>query len=109
MGVRKTIDWDRVNELLEKQCSGLQIAAHLGLDEDTLYNRCKSDKQHTWSDYASKMKSSGHVILREKQWDLAMQGDKTMLIFLGKQYLDQSEKQKIDTTGIPQTINVTFE
>jgi hypothetical protein len=35
-----------------------------------------------------------NVSLRRKQYQLAMQGDKTMLIWLGKQLLGQGEKSK---------------
>ena len=33
------IDWERVNELLEADCEGTEIAAHLGIKPDTLYKR----------------------------------------------------------------------
>ena len=31
------------------------------------------------------------VVLRKAQWDKAMEGDTKMLIFLGKQYLGQTD------------------
>ena len=37
------IDWKQVENLLMAGCSGVEIAASLGIHENTLYKRCKND------------------------------------------------------------------
>ena len=40
----------------------------------------------------NKLTDKEKIELREKQWELAMMGNVQMLIWLGKQYLGQSDK-----------------
>ena len=92
------IDWKRVDELLEADCEGTEIAAHLGLVPETLYRRCETDHKISFSKYLQEKKASGNSILKEAQFKLAKQSHKTMLIWLGKQRLGQSEKQDLSHT-----------
>ena len=88
------IDWERVDELLEADCEGTEIAAHLGLVPNTLYRRCEIDHKISFSKYLQEKKAKGNSLLKEKQFDIALDGDKTMLIWLGKQRLGQSDKSQ---------------
>lgn len=93
MGRKKIIiDWKKVDKLLQAQCLGSGIATLLGLHPETLYSRCLTDHGISFTDYASEKKGAGKELLRMKQYEKAMGGDKTMLVWLGKQYLDQREK-----------------
>jgi hypothetical protein len=49
--------------------------------------------------YYDEKSAYGRRSLRRKQWQLAMNGDKTMLIWLGKQYLNQAEKHEVSGSG----------
>ena len=53
----------------------------------------------TFSDAFKKYSANGRMSLRREQYRLAMDGDRTMLIWLGKQYLGQADKveHSIDT------------
>jgi hypothetical protein len=97
---KSNIDWVRVDELLQKQCSGQGIASLLGISDTTLYNRCKIDKGLSFLLYSEKKKGEGKELLREKQYDLAMKGNVPLLIWLGKQYLDQKDKSEVEQTNI---------
>jgi hypothetical protein len=91
------IDWDKVAYLLEAGCSGTQIADMIGIHENTLYGRCKDDKGVDFVAFKAKNKAKGDSNISVAQYEAAVKdGDKTMLIWLGKQRLDQSEKQKTD-------------
>ena len=92
------IDWKTVNKLLEADCEGTEIAAYLGIVPDTFYKRCKEDNNIGFSDYLREKKARGNSLLKVKQFDAAMSGDKTMMIWLGKQRLGQKEKQDIEHT-----------
>lgn len=90
------IDWDRVAKYLQAQCSGSGIAGILGIHENTLYSRCKLDNGVEFMAFSEQKKGEGKELLRKKQYDVAMEGDKTMLVWLGKQYLEQKEKNETD-------------
>lgn len=91
------IDWGRVDTLLQNQCEVTSIANLLGISTDTLYIRCKRDNNLDFSLYSQQKKADGKELLRSKQFDVAMSGNVTMLIWLGKQYLEQRDNKDIET------------
>ena len=103
---KANIDWSVVDKYLQAQCDGAGIASLLGIDRETLYNRCKTDNNLGFSDYMALKRSEGVELLRAKQYAVAMEGDKTMLVWLGKQYLGQKEKSEIKHEGSAITIQV---
>jgi len=103
------IDWDKVDEYLKAQCSGSGIAEILGIHENTLYDHCKSDKGMEFMAYSAKKKSEGKELLRKKQIEVAMSGDKVMLVWLGKQYLGQSDKTETEHNIKGSGLRIGFE
>jgi hypothetical protein len=103
------IDWKTVNKLLEADCEGTEIAAYLGIVPNTLYRRCETDHKISFSKYLQEKKAKGNSLLKVKQFDKAMSGDRTMLVWLGKQRLGQSEKaqQSIEISDAG-TFNIHF-
>lgn len=93
------IDWDKIDRLLEAGCDGTEVAATFGINEETLYRRCEKDNKVGFSDYKATKRASGDRLLRVKQFEIAMTGDKTMLVWLGKQRLGQSEKNEHSGPG----------
>ena len=95
------IDWELVDKHLRAQCDGVGIAGILGVHPETLYDACKRDHKTNFSAYSQIKKAEGKELLRQKQMEVALDGDKTMLVRLGKQYLEQSDKvsQNIDQTN----------
>jgi len=89
------IDWDKVGKMCEAGGFARGIAATLGITEDTLGNRCKSDLKLDFSEFRQQKLARGDELLKSKQFQVAMTGDKTMLIWLGKQRLGQSEKNEL--------------
>ena len=87
-----TIDWDTVGKLLEAQSPTVDIAAELGVSTRTLYTRCKRDLGMSFSALSQQKKAKGRSRLRAAQFKAAMEGNPTMLIWAGKQYLGQTEK-----------------
>jgi hypothetical protein len=90
-GPVKVIDWDVVDDLLIKGCTGTQIASRLGIHPDTLYHRCEDEKGSLFSAYAQKKREKGDSLLLETQFNMAIKEDRGMLIWLGKQRLGQQE------------------
>ena len=93
------IDWEVVTEHIKAQCSSTGIASMLGISVDTLYNRCKIDNNIDYTAFSEQKKAEGKELLRKKQFDVAMEGDKTMLVWLGKQYLEQKDKTETEHSG----------
>lgn len=85
------IDWDFVDKALCAGCSAREIAAAIDIHEDTLYEHVKKDKAMSWTDYSGKGKAKGELCLRQKQYETALAGCKTLLVWLGKNRLDQRE------------------
>jgi hypothetical protein len=86
------IDWKKVDSMLQAHCTGTGIASLLGVCPDTLYRTCEDKFKMTFSAYSALKKGEGKELLRQKQFSVAMNGEKSMLIWLGKQYLEQADK-----------------
>lgn len=93
------IDWDEVDKYLIAGSPGTAIAAIYGYSVHTLYDRCVAEHGVTFSEYSRQKKSKGDELLRMKQFSEAMKGDKTLLIWLGKNRLQQKEKHELTHEG----------
>ena len=82
--------------MLEAGAKGTEVAATLGVHADTLYNRCAQVHGMTFSDYSAKRKAKGDYDLRLVQHKKAKDGNTMMLIWLGKQRLEQREHANED-------------
>lgn len=100
------LDWDRIDALLEAGCPGTEIAAHLKVCPATIYERVESEKGMLFTEYAAAKKSRGESIIREVQYLKAIgeteKGDNTMLVWLGKNRLNQKETSDINVS--PETV-----
>lgn len=85
------IDWNKLDELLEQGCNGVQCAAVFGMHADTLCRRCFNEKGIIFTDYAAKKREKGNSSLHAAQYKVAVKGNVPMLIWLGKQRLDQKD------------------
>ena len=93
------IDFEIVENLCSIHCTGEEIASVLGVDYDTLVARVKETYNMNFSDYIEQKKAGGKASLRRRQWATADGGNVTMQIWLGKQYLGQSDKQETAHSG----------
>lgn len=85
------IDMKIVDDLLIQGANGMQIAAYLGVHEDTLYNRIQFDFGINFSEYSAKKRSKGDAMLHAAQFKKAIRGDNTQLVWLGKNRLGQRD------------------
>lgn len=104
-----TIDWKKADDLMIAGCSGIEIAAFLGINKMTFYERVEKEKGMSYQDYLAKMRSKGDALLKAQQYSKAIgvskNGDNMMLIWLGKNRLDQSDNKPIPTTQEAQIDN----
>jgi hypothetical protein len=89
----KEIDWEKAAYFAETGASGSEIASYFDMHPDTFYSRIQSDLGEGYTSFAARNRKKAYIKLRNKQQEVALEGNTTMLIWLGKQYLEQSEKQ----------------
>lgn len=85
------IDWKQVDKMCQVLCTGEEQAAILGVDYDTLNRACKREHKKSFADYFKQKSSIGKMSLRRRQYTTAMDGNPTMLVWLGKNWLGQSD------------------
>ncbi len=102
------IDWKKVDNSLRAGSNGVQVAAMLGVHPDTLYNKCKEVKKMDFSAYQQQKRQEGNDKLFDLQYKLAESGDRGMLIWLGKNRLDQSDKKEIKQHNTGSLININM-
>lgn len=90
-GQKRKIDWNEVDRLIRIGFTGTQIAEAYAMHPDTLYIRCRIEKGVTWSAYFQEKSSKGVAEILEKQHEVALTGNPTMLIWLGKCRAKQRE------------------
>jgi len=81
--IKHNLDQRQIKELAEIQCTMGEIASVMGCSVDTLERR--------YADVINEGRSHGKASLRRMQYKKALEGNATMLIWLGKHYLDQKE------------------
>lgn len=90
------IDKKQFENLCGLQCTLLEICDFFDVEDDTLNSWCKKIYGTTFSEVFKIKRGKGQISLRRTQWKLA-EKNPTMAIFLGKQYLGQTDK--VETTG----------
>ena len=90
----KPIDWAKVDQLLMAGCTGTEIAPHFDMHYETFYDRVKAKYNVGFTEYCAIKKQQGNSLLKVKQFDVALKGDKTMLVWLGKQRLGQKDAEE---------------
>lgn len=92
------IDEVLVEDLASIMCSNKEIASIVGCCVDTLTDR--------FSEILHKGRQRGKTSLRREQFKAAIGGNVVMLIWLGKQYLEQQDKTQISLEKISDDILV---
>lgn len=90
---RKIIPKDEFEKLCGLQCTLEEMCCFFNCDENTLESWCKRTYHKGFSEIFRRKRGSGRVSLRRKQYQVAMSGNPTMLIWLGRNWLDQTDKQ----------------
>ena len=96
---RVEIDLGLVERSAHIGCTNDEIVALLGIGRSTFYDRLKDDPE--LQEVIDRGRAVGRATLRRLQWQGAESGNPTMLIWLGKQMLDQ--KDKLENSGTMDT------
>lgn len=89
------LDRDQIFKLARLHCTIKEIADFFDVDRDTISNNYSAE--------ITKGRADGRIRLRKKQFDLAMSGNVSMCIWLGKQMLDQNDRH-IDEDDLPKPL-----
>lgn len=91
----KVIDWDYIARCCHIQCTQEELKHLTGMDDETIKDACLRDLGITFSQFYKEKAEAGKKSLRRAQWKVACETENpTMLIWLGKQHLNQSEKSE---------------
>ena len=94
---RSIIKWDIIDAVLSYNASKPDCAELAGISEDTLERAIKRKYKKTFTEYREVKKARIRYTLSKKQYEIAIAGNVTMLIWLGKQWLGQTDKNELDT------------
>ena len=89
---KKEIDYVTVEKLANIQCTQEEIASFLGISSRTLL------RDEKFKELFAKGRENGKMSLRRIQWKHA-EKNTTMAIWLGKQYLGQTDVIEASATG----------
>lgn len=108
---RKEIDSKIFENLCKLQCTREEICSFLDVTDKTLETWCKRTYGECFSLVFAKKREGGKISLRRAQFRLA-EKNAAMAIFLGKQYLGQSDnpepaKAQQDDDGFIAALNDT--
>ena len=90
------LDEERIGRLAFSGCKNSEIAHVVGCDDQTLTNN--------YSPILVKKRAERKAALRAKQTERALKGDIPMLIFLGKNDLEQTDRQTQEIPGVEKAL-----
>ena len=99
------IDWEQLDKLCALQCTLVEISEWFNCSEDTIQRAIKREFDMGFAEYFKKKSSRGKISLRRSQFKLA-ENNATMAIWLGKQYLGQTEVPLLNDTELPKGFSV---
>lgn len=102
------IDFNQFEKLCMINCTLSEIASFFCVSEDTIENRVKHHYKMLFSDVYKKHSGKGKAALRRLQFDLAKKNP-GMAIWLGKQYLNQTEKNEISTEEVENRLKIIID
>ena len=85
------IDPDKVKMLASFGCSFIEIGKYFAVDEGVIRKKYRTEYEQG--------KQEMKLTLRQLQWKHAQNGNTALLIFLGKNYLNQTDKSQVDHTN----------
>lgn len=96
---KKYLKWSTIDKLCALKCTLEEIAVKTGVTPDLIERRMRETFNISFKDYFRIKSQLGNVSLRHMQYELAKQGNPTMLIWLGKNWLGQTDKAELSVNG----------
>lgn len=109
----KEFDQKNFESLCQIQCTEEEICQFFSCSEKTLNKWCREKYGANFSQVFREKRGVGKISLRRAQFQAAINGNASLLIWLGKQYLGQSEsagteekKEIEDLTPVSEMLNL---
>jgi len=103
------IDFNQLQAFCQVLCTKEEICLFLGVSLTTLDRRIEELTGQTFEVFYKKHSTGGKMSLRRAQYKSALEGNPTMLIWMGKQTIGQRDKPEGDDMAIPQPISITIQ
>ena len=104
---KRTLDFKLLANLCQIHCTREEIYNSFNINRETLDNLIKERFGVDWETFYQQKREGGKKSIRRKQIELALRGDRVMLIWLGKNMLGQADQQKVDHTTKGEKLNIT--
>jgi len=85
-------DFKKLLNMVRIQCTMEECCSVLEMSDTTLNRRLKEMEYNNFEDFYKRHNDEGKMSLRRMQWQAAEKGNSTMLVWLGKQHLNQKDK-----------------
>lgn len=96
------LDLKQLEFLAGLHCTNVELAEHFGVDEKTIRNKLKEEPYRgVWL----RGRAEGRIALRQMQFKAADRGNPAMLIWLGKNLLEQAEPSRLDLRQLNEVVN----
>ena len=95
---KKEIDQKQFEKLCGLQCTLEEMCGYFNCDDNTINVWCKETYGSTFSEVFKLKRGVGKISLRRYQFQQA-ETNPTMAIWLGKQYLGQSDQVHVDNSN----------
>lgn len=100
--------WQTLDAVLQFGASKTDCAEFLDCSEDTIERRIKTKFNMTFTEYRLRKMGKTRVGIMKKQIDMALAGDRTMLIWVGKQICGQSDKFSEPDEVVNNTVQLKY-
>jgi hypothetical protein len=105
---RFEINWIYFENLCGIQCTEEEICGVFGCSVDTLEKAVKRQYSRNFTDVFAEKRQYGKASLRRSQWKAALDGNTTMMIWLGKQHLEQADRLEEIIPSAAHTLRVVY-
>lgn len=96
MTAKAEIDWKQLDTLLQFKVPAHFVADQLGIAKETLYRHIKEVKGMTFGEYHELRLLRTGTKLQQKAIEMALHGDRTMLIFCLKNIAGWADKHEVN-------------
>lgn len=103
------IDWTQFEKLCGLHCTLAEISAFFGISDDTIERACKRHYKKSYAEIYKEKQGLGKLSLRRKMFETAMKGDKTLMIWLSKNYMGMTDKLETNQQIEQKTINLSYD
>ena len=97
----KKIDKEELEKLLRLHPSKKDVCDWFDVSESTVDRFCRTEFNNSFDELRDKRAVQTRMAIKRMQIEMALKGDRVMLIWMGKQMLGQVEKTQFELHKVP--------